>query len=98
MQVSMTPKKMRRVGCCYFPKTVHEEIITVGFGVKRKGEAHVVQQMITNSEMQQNLHKRDEEIAQETAALLPEHQNHLSLEETSLILHELRVHQIELEM
>jgi hypothetical protein len=44
------------------------------------------------------LRKRAEEIAQDTAALLPEHQNNLSLEETSLILHELRVHQIELEM
>ncbi|MBU1566057.1 MAG: response regulator [Proteobacteria bacterium] len=47
---------------------------------------------------ERELRRRAEEIALQNAAQLPENKGPMSVEETRLVLHELRVHQIELEM
>ena len=49
-------------------------------------------------DQENNLRKGAEEIIREETARLPENREALSLEETAHVLHELRVHQIELEM
>ena len=51
----------------------------------------------TRSGQAADLHRQAEEIAREKEAQSPENLEAMSLEETQQTLHELRVHQIELE-
>ena len=50
------------------------------------------------SDLAKNLHRRAVERNMETAAQMPENRETLSADETQLLLHDLRVHQIELQM
>jgi PAS domain S-box-containing protein len=62
------------------------------------GSGWIVTEKKPHSRQATDLRKRAEEIFRESTSRLPENQESLSPEETAHLLHELQVHQIELEM